>query len=159
MKSDLDAKRASGIIHAPNSDQAKMINALINGLAGFSDPELQSVARMLARRTILVDESMRTPPGSDQFLMGETTPTIPGYENIIRLNPERIADPGFYYADASGQMTIPYSLLNTLPHENLHLVFQEMGYDDPSGDYAHSIMKNYIHSLIDKVLNGRNGSQ
>ncbi len=152
MKAELDARRASGVIHAPTADQAKVINALINGLAGFSDPQLQSIARMLGRRTILVDESMRTPAGSENILMGETTPSIPGYENIIRLNPERIADVGFYYADATGQRTIPYSLLDTLPHENLHLVFAEMGFNDPGGAYAHSIMRNYINNIIQKVM-------
>lgn len=98
--------------------------------------------------TILVDNSLR----SDQ--LGITTPSVPGYGNIIRVNPDRIADPVLYYTDGNGRDTIPYSLVDTLSHENLHLVIQEMGFSDPGGDWTHkNVMKPYIDDVLKRVLN------
>jgi hypothetical protein len=153
MKTDLDAKRASGVIHYPNEAQAKMINAVIKGLASFDDPVLQSVSRMLARRTILVDESLTR---TELFTKGMTTPTIRGYENIIRLNPERIADPMFFYKDGNGVENISYALLQTMPHENLHLVFNEMGFPDPGGKWMHDNIRDpYNEDILKRVLYGK----
>jgi hypothetical protein len=88
--------------------------------------------------------------------MGMTTPSIQGYENIIRLNPERIADVNFYYKDGNGFETIPYSLLETMPHENLHLAVAEMGFNDPRGQYLHdNVIKSYNQDILNRVLNGR----
>ena len=114
------------MIHDPTASQQRKINALITGLAGFSNGHLQAIARMLGKRTILVDESLRFPRDPTDHLRGQTTPSVPGYENVIRLNPDLFEHVGLYLTDAYSKDTIPFSLLQTLPHENMHLLIAEM---------------------------------
>ncbi len=133
-KKELDEKRSSGKIRSLSEAEQKKLQNQLQIVGEFKNSYTsQNLAHVLGRE-ILVDTTLPTDepvPGDTKTTYGETFPEVPGYGNVILLNPICFSDNQFRRDDAFWRRDkILKDLVDTVFHENFHLDNPDASEDD-----------------------------